>query len=81
MDRGTWRVTGHSVTKSWTQLKQLSTRTYMLLSPTRSTDGFLGLIKLTLAAIFLAVVFLLGCLYDPPLNPKHCLSKYVLSQF
>ena len=47
----------------------------------RSTDGFLELIKLTLAAILLAVVFLLGCLYDPPLNPKHCLSKYVLSQF
>ena len=25
MDRGTWRATVHRVTKSWTQLKQLST--------------------------------------------------------
>ena len=24
MDRGTWRATAHRVTKSWTQLKQLS---------------------------------------------------------
>ena len=26
MDRGTWRATVHSVAKSWTRLKQLSTQ-------------------------------------------------------
>ena len=28
MDRGAWWATVHSVTKSWTQLKRLSTQTF-----------------------------------------------------
>ena len=29
MDRGTWKATVHRVTKSWTQVKRLSTHTYI----------------------------------------------------
>ena len=35
MNREAWRATVHGVTKSWTQLKQLSTRTHMLLKRIR----------------------------------------------
>ena len=31
MDRGAWRATVHSVTQSWTQLKQLSTHIHTTL--------------------------------------------------
>ena len=34
MDRGAWRATGHGVTKSWTQLKRLSTEHHMSQSST-----------------------------------------------
>ena len=29
MDRGAWRATVHEITKSWTRLKRLSTRTHV----------------------------------------------------
>ena len=39
MDRGAWRATVHRVTKSWTQLKRLSTHAHTLNNMGKSTLG------------------------------------------